>query len=112
MNGGYIDHILNNIKIFVRIKSVFLGEKIIGQILDDVHSFNFKIETKLSIFGMVNCRITTKGLKWYLDMAELAFVGFNSCFNMTVSSNADMHIVNRSALLFVYTTNIIDARLR
>jgi thiamine pyrophosphokinase len=112
MNGGYIDHILNNIKIFVRTKSVFLEEKIIVQILDDMHSFNFKIRTKLSIFWMANCCITTKSLKWYLDMAELAFIDFNSYFNMTVSSNVYMQIVNRLAMFLVYTTNIIDARLR
>ncbi|MDR2628467.1 MAG: thiamine diphosphokinase [Puniceicoccales bacterium] len=111
MGGGYMDHILNNINIFVRTNSVFLGENIMGLMLRGTHTFDLEIRTKLSLFGIPKCCITTKGLKWNLSMAELVFPGFNSCFNRTALENIHINVISGSALLIVYTSTIVDAGL-
>ncbi|MDR0693560.1 MAG: thiamine diphosphokinase [Puniceicoccales bacterium] len=112
MGGGYMDHILNNINIFARTNSVFLGEDIMGLMLRGTHLFNLEIGTKLSLFGIPKCRITTKGLKWNLSMSELVFPGFNSCFNRTALENIHIHVTAGTALLIVYTSTIVDAGLQ
>jgi thiamine pyrophosphokinase len=112
MNGGYMDHILNNVNIFARTNSVFLGENIMGLMLRGTHVFNLEIGTKLSLFGIPKCRITTKGLKWNLSMAELVFPGFNSCFNRTALENIHIHLTAGTALLVIYTSTIVDAGLQ
>ncbi|MDR1528717.1 MAG: thiamine diphosphokinase [Puniceicoccales bacterium] len=111
INGGYMDHILNNINIFARTNSIFLGENMVGLMLRGTHVFNLEIGTKLSLFGIPKCLITTKGLRWNLGMAELAFPGFNSCFNRTTLGNIHIHIAHGTALLIVYTSTIVDAGL-
>jgi thiamine pyrophosphokinase len=111
MNGGYMDHILNNINIFVQTKSIFFGEDVMGLMLDGHHKFNLKIGTKLSLFGIPRCCITTEGLKWNLNMAELVFPGFNSCFNRTASENVNIDMISGKALLIIYTSTIVDAGL-
>jgi thiamine pyrophosphokinase len=111
LNGGYMDHILNNISIFFRTKSIFYDEPIIGMSIDGCRTFNLKIGTKLSLFGIPSCRVSTKGLKWNLDNDELTFPGFNSCFNRTVSEDIVIHIIRGTALLLIYTSPISDAGL-
>ncbi|MDR0742109.1 MAG: thiamine diphosphokinase [Puniceicoccales bacterium] len=111
MNGGYMDHVLNNINIFAQTNSIFLGENILGLMLMGTHLFNLKIGTKLSLFGIPKCRITTEGLKWNLSMKELAFPGFNSCFNRTTLGNVHIRITSGTALLIIYTSTIVDAGL-
>lgn len=111
MSGGYMDHILNNINVFTRTNSVFLGENIMGLMLRKTHVFNLEIGTKLSLFGIPRCCITTKGLKWNLSTAELVFPGFNSCFNRAALENIHIHVTSGAALLIVYTSTIVDAGL-
>jgi thiamine pyrophosphokinase len=111
INGGYMDHILNNINIFVQTNSIFFGKDIVGLVLNGHHTFNLAIGTKLSVFGIPRCCITTNGLKWNLNMAELTFPGFNSCFNRTASENISIDMINGIALLIVYTSTIVDAGL-
>ncbi|MDR1112854.1 MAG: thiamine diphosphokinase [Bacteroidales bacterium] len=111
MNGGYMDHILNNINIFARTNSVFLGENTVGLMLRGPHVFNLEIGTKLSLFGIPKCRIRTEGLKWNLTMEELIFPGFNSCFNRVALENIHIHVTSGTALLIVYTSTIVDAGL-
>ncbi|MDR2628592.1 MAG: hypothetical protein LBC30_01195, partial [Puniceicoccales bacterium] len=79
--------------------------------LRESHVFNLEIGTKLSLFGIPKCRITTKGLKWNLSRAELVFPGFNSCFNRVALENIRIHVTNGTALLIVYTSTIVDAGL-
>jgi thiamine pyrophosphokinase len=112
MNGGYMDHILNNINIFARTNSIFLGENVMGLMLRGTHVFNLEIGTKLSLFGIPKCCIRTEGLKWNLTMEELIFPGFNSCFNRTRSESVHIHIASGTALLVVYTSTIVDAGLQ
>jgi thiamine pyrophosphokinase len=111
INGGYIDHILNNINIFLQTKSIFYDENIIGLIIEDRQVFNLKIGTKLSLFGIPNCCISTEGLKWNLTDNKLTFPGFSSCFNRTTSENIVINITEGKALLLLYTSDIIDAGL-
>ncbi|MDR1476198.1 MAG: thiamine diphosphokinase [Holosporales bacterium] len=119
MSGGYIDHIINNINIFLSYdENVFIDGSIIGFKIIGKNKFQLPINTKLSILGIPKCEITTSGLKWELNSACLTFAsyepqsklfGYSSCFNRTASSNFEIDIISGTALLLVYSENIIDA---
>jgi thiamine pyrophosphokinase len=109
INGGYLDHILNNISIFMNTKSLLYDENIIGGILKKgIHQFKFQQNTKLSIFGIPNCKISTRGLRWNLIETSLSFPRNNSCFNRASSDEVLIDIISGSALMLVYTVPIVD----
>ncbi|MDR3224211.1 MAG: thiamine diphosphokinase [Holosporales bacterium] len=109
INGGYIDHILNNINIFCSSKATIIDRSTIGMCLDNTRIFNFPVNTKLSIFGMPNCIISTRGLKWELDETVLVFPGNCSCFNRTMTDDIVVDVKSGRVLLIVYTDRIDDA---
>ncbi|MDR3030789.1 MAG: thiamine diphosphokinase [Holosporales bacterium] len=109
INGGYIDHVLNNINIFSDIDAVFYSDDIIGFVLKGKNKFNLPIGAKISIFGLPNCIISTTGLKWELKNAELTFPGKASCSNRAVAQEVIINIIFGKALIFVYTKIIKDA---
>lgn len=107
--GGHIDHVINNIGIFMEGSgNVFIDDNIVGLKLTNRHKFNFPFETKISIFGIPSCTITTKGLKWELEHQELNFPGTSSCFNRTVSPTIDIQVTSGAALMIVYQNAITD----
>lgn len=107
--GGHIDHVINNIGIFMEGSgNVFIDDNIVGLKLTNRHKFNFPFETKISIFGIPSCTITTKGLKWELEHQELNFPSTSSCFNRTVSPTIDIQVTSGAALMIVYQNAITD----
>ena len=112
INGGHIDHIINNINIFMQgTDNVFITNDIIGYILDADDIFSFPIGTKISIIGMQYCRISSRGLKWELADFEMEFPGQNSCFNRVSNQPVNLTVHEGKALLMVYTTEVKDAGL-
>ena len=110
VSGGHLDHIINNVGIFMENpENVFIDDEIIGFCLHADHEFEFPIDTKLSIFGMPKCAVTSEGLKWELINSELSFPGKNSCFNRVIASKLSFKIQSGSALLIVYRNRIKDA---
>jgi thiamine pyrophosphokinase len=119
MSGGHIDHIFNNINLFLSLSDcIFIDGSILGIKVTNGKELHLPINTKLSIFGVPECRISTSGLKWDLDDAHLAFAahssssglfGFNSCFNRTVRKSVVLSVTSGIALVMIYTDVIIDA---
>lgn len=119
INGGHIDHILNNIGIFSHDMlnhaeahhSVFYAPPVVGLILSapDDRTLSLPIHTKLSLMGMPHAIISTHGLKWELDHYHLSFPGQTSCFNRSTEPTISIHTQHGCALLMIYSDCINDA---
>ena len=112
ISGGFLDHILNNINIFIELKdNVFMDDEIIGFCLRKKYSLKTQSGTKISIFGIPHCKISTNGLKWELDNELLEFPGKNSSLNRTQKSEITIDITEGCALIIIYKNTIDDAGL-
>ncbi|MDO4975501.1 MAG: thiamine diphosphokinase [Alphaproteobacteria bacterium] len=112
ISGGFLDHILNNINIFIELKdNVFMDDEIIGFYLRKKYSLKTQPGTKISIFGIPHCKISTNGLKWELDNELLEFPGKNSSLNRAQKSEITIDITEGCALIIIYKNTIDDAGL-
>lgn len=111
--GGYVDHEINNINIFMQTTddNIFVTDDVIGYKLRDTGIYEFPIGTKISIIGMPECKLTTRGLKWELKNYHSKFPGQNSCFNRVISVPFTVTEISGTALMLVYTKEISDAGL-
>lgn len=113
VNGGFIDHILNNINIILSHDCAFYAPPILGYAFKAPYIFNAKlnIATKLSLFGIEKAKVTSSGLKWELNNAALTFPGNNSLSNRTITDNITIEVIEGNLLLLIYIENIIDQGL-
>lgn len=112
ISGGFLDHILNNINIFIKLKdNVFMDDEIIGFCLRKKYSLKTQPGTKISIFGIPHCKISTNGLKWELGNELLEFPGKNSSLNRAQKSEITIDITEGCALIIIYKNTIDDAGL-
>ncbi len=104
MGGGVIDHILQNINIFLSTDSIFYAPPIVGHILQPgiAKFFSLKKNTKISLLGIPTAQISTKGLKWELYSNTLTFPGMNSCFNRSLSEDISLEIHTGTCLAMIY----------
>jgi thiamine pyrophosphokinase len=102
MNGGFLDHILNNINIFMKSDNVLYAPPLYGYVVKQNRSFNLPLNTKISLLGIPFAEISTQGLKWESNQAKLAFPGANSCFNRTISENIQITVHDGSVLMLIY----------
>ncbi|GFY65107.1 thiamine pyrophosphokinase [Trichonephila inaurata madagascariensis] len=72
ITGGAIDHILQNINIFLSTDSIFYtpSPPMVGYTLQKgtTHFFSLSKNTKISLLGIPKAQISTKGLKWELHL--------------------------------------------
>ena len=112
ITGGYIDHEINNIDIFMQTdRNIFITDSVIGYKVQAESKYTFPVGTKISIIGMPECVISTRGLKWELERYTTKFPGQNSCFNRVVSEKLTVIPHKGTALMMVYTKEINDAGL-
>jgi thiamine pyrophosphokinase len=109
MNGGHIDHILNNINIFLESDNIFYAPPILGYVLKGSHPFSFPQNTKVSLLGIPSALVSTTGFKWELKKDLLTFPGNTSCFNRTLSQNSSIHVHEGSLLALFYLEQTQDA---
>lgn len=104
MNGGYLDHILNNVNIFMRASNVFYAPPLWGYAVRQTESKSLILpaHTKLSIMGIPQAVVSTSGLAWELTESHLTFPGRNSCFNRCMKENVEITVHEGSALVLVY----------
>lgn len=104
VNGGFLDHILNNINHFLKADCVLYAPPIYGFAMQDkqIHKMELPFNTKISLLGIPSATITTKGLKWNLQQSNLTFPGVNSCFNRTAESAIEIEVHVGSLLILIY----------
>ncbi|MDR1366714.1 MAG: thiamine diphosphokinase [Puniceicoccales bacterium] len=109
INGGYIDHILNNIAIFSQTNGVTYMPPNLGIMIRKNCTLHFIEGTKISLFAMPICHLTTQGLFWELDHKKLEFPHFSSCFNRCSSGILKISIHDGAIFTVVYLEDIVDA---
>lgn len=105
MNGGYIDHILNNVNVFMQGANLFYAPPIVGFTLvaGEQGGWQLPINSKISLFGIPSACITSHGLVWELKQAILQFVGKNSAFNRTLNPKIRLEVHEGQALVLIYS---------
>ena len=112
ISGGHIDHIVNNVNIFMQTSdNIFITDDIIGYKVQKDCKYTFPIDMKLSIIGMPECVITTHGLKWELHDFCMTYPGQNSCFNRVAKIPLRIEIKSGAVLLMAYINKVMDAGL-
>lgn len=104
INGGYIDHILNNISIFLQQDCIFYASSIVGHVIraGEERIFSLPINTKISLIGFPSAQVSTQGLQWELQNYEMCFLGKNSSFNRTCAEYVSITVHTGLSLVLVY----------
>jgi thiamine pyrophosphokinase len=106
VNGGYLDHVLNNINLFVNTDCVLYAPPMYGFTLHagEEKIFNLPLNTKMSLMAMPTAQVSTQGLKWNLTDYEMSFPGNNSCFNQTINPDIKVKVNKGTIILLIYET--------
>jgi len=113
INGGHLDHILNNINIFMETNCLLYAPPLRGFVLNEHSRMHcaLPIHTKISLMGIPSAIVSSTGLQWELNNATLSFPGQTSCFNRTLHSEIVLEIHQGSVLVLIYERMIADAGL-
>lgn len=111
INGGYLDHILNNLNVFMETNCLLYAPPIRGFVLKENVQMNFllPVQTKISLLGMPEALLSSKGLKWELENTHLFFPGKTSCFNRTQAPEIILQVHQGRVLVLLYEHSIADA---
>jgi thiamine pyrophosphokinase len=111
VNGGYIDHILNNISTLISTGGTFYAPPIVGHVLNamSVVTFSLAVNTKISLIGATTSIVSTNGLKWELNYNQLSFTNNNSYFNRTAKNKVSIEVHSGCCLIMIYLEEINDA---
>lgn len=104
VNGGCLDHILNNINIFMETNCLLYAPPIQGFVLNEKSNVTYVLppQTKMSLIGIPNAVISSKGLQWELNHSPLSFPGKTSCSNRTRGSEMALEVHQGSVLVLIY----------
>ena len=111
LSGGYIDHILNNINIFLNSGCILYAPPIVGY---SIHAgsrreFTLPRNSKISLLGIPRASTSTTGFKWDLKREPLSFSGSTSCFNRSASDVVSIEVHEGAILALIYLVPIDDA---
>ncbi len=111
INGGYLDHVLNNINIFMDSDCVLYAPPVKGLVIKENSRFSVLLpeQTKVSLIGIPNAVVSSVGLKWELKQSTLSFPGKTSCFNRTSSTQIELAVHEGAVLVLIYEQNVADA---
>ncbi|HTM64092.1 MAG TPA: thiamine diphosphokinase [Gammaproteobacteria bacterium] len=113
VNGGYLDHVLHNINIFLQTDSIIYAPPMIGMIIKSGENVELSVTpgAKISLLGLPSAMVSSNGLKWELNHHELAFPGYNSCFNRAARDHIEITVQSGNILMLIYQQVIADAGL-
>ncbi|MBY0293357.1 MAG: thiamine diphosphokinase [Alphaproteobacteria bacterium] len=104
-SGGDLDHILNNINVFMTCPSgnLLYAPPLYGSVISQPQTFlRLPIYTKVSLIGLPQARLITQGLKWDLTNQTLCFPGFNACFNRTNENRISIQVLEGQILFLAH----------
>lgn len=109
-NGGFLDHILNNINIILENNCFIYDYPIIGYTINGPNKINLELDqnTKISLLGINEAKVSTSGLKWELKDYSLKFPGNNSCHNRTKLKNISIEVIEGKLLALIYIIPMQD----
>ena len=105
ISGGDLDHILNNIGIFMLNTqgNLLYAPPLYGAIFSLAQTqVTLPIHTKISMLGLPKARVVTKGLEWDLTGQELYFPGFNACLNRSKDTKVDVQVLEGQILFLAH----------
>lgn len=105
INGGHIDHILNNINLFLHGHHLLYAPPLYGFAMQagESRSLSLPLDTKISLLGIPCAAVSSQGLKWELDHDVLSFPGRTSCFNRTNKEQVTLQVDEGNVLILIYT---------
>lgn len=112
MQGGNLDHVLNNINIFMGTNCLLYSPPVRGLVIKkSLINLTLPEQTKISLLGIPKALISSTGLKWELECASLSFPGNASCFNRTHLPEISLTIHEGAVLFLIYDDTVKDAGL-
>lgn len=111
VNGGHLDHILNNVNLMLQTDSMIYAPPVTGITIKagEKKIFSLSVGTKISLLGLPRATVTSSGLKWELTSGQLAFPGMTSCFNRAQRDQVDIEVHDGSLLVLIYQDHVPDA---
>ncbi|MBX9787192.1 MAG: thiamine diphosphokinase [Alphaproteobacteria bacterium] len=104
-SGGDLDHILNNINIFMLNSqgNLLYAPPLYGAVFSTPQTqVILPNHTKISILGLPQARVVTQGLEWDLTGQKLYFPGFNSCLNRSKSTKVSIQVLEGQVLFLAH----------
>jgi thiamine pyrophosphokinase len=104
-SGGNLDHILNNISVFMSHSpgNLLYSPPLYGTILCASQTLiELPIYTKVSLFGLPHARLITQGLEWDLTGQSLHFPGINSSLNRAIKKRISIQVLEGQALFLAH----------
>lgn len=111
VNGGHLDHILNNVNLMLQTDSMIYAPPVIGITIKggEKKLLSLSTGTKISLLGLPQALVTSNGLKWELTSHQLAFPGNTSCFNRAHRDNVEIEVHDGNVLALIYQHDMPDA---
>lgn len=104
-SGGDLDHILNNISIFMLNSqgNLLYATPLYGAVFSNPQTqVILPRHTKISMLGLPQARVVTQGLEWDLTGQKLNFPGFNSCLNRSKSTKVHVQVLEGQVLFLAH----------
>lgn len=104
-SGGELDHILNNMSVFMSYPpgNLLYAPPLYGMILNQPQThLQLPIHTKVSIFALPKARLETQGLEWNLTGETLHFPVLNSSLNRTIAPQITIRILEGQILFLAH----------
>lgn len=104
ISGGALDHILNNINLFLNGHNLLYAPPVYGMVMrgEEKNLLQLMPNTKISLLGIPSASVKTTGLEWDLNHCVLAFPGKNSCFNRVKQGPIEIHVSEGTLLVLIH----------